>query len=201
MAIQRRPGPARGGHTPHLEDPDLRSRIIATASTGASKRGVAAVAGVPIASLLEWISRGLAFPDVEPWGSFARDYRQAERGIELAASGTKAAIVARLYRLVKEERWEEIRASFGDLPNAMRMLTHEIASRFPADHGTSAHRVPEAELTGDEWIDRHGLTQAQLGAMMVDPPEPLREALVSNADTVYALLLASGWSPKAMAAE
>ncbi len=184
-----------------MEDPDLRSRIIATASTGASKRGVAAVAGVPIASLLEWISRGLAFPDVEPWGSFARDYRQAERGIELAASGTKAAIVARLYRLVKEERWEEIRASFGDLPNAMRMLTHEIASRFPADHGTSAHRVPEAELTGDEWIDRHGLTQAQLGAMMVDPPEPLREALVSNADTVYALLLASGWSPKAMAAE
>lgn len=192
-----RRGKVRRGAVPHLEDVDYRNRIIATAATGMSRRGVAAVAGVAISSLSDWIQRGLAFPDDEPWGSFAREYRQAERGTELAAASTKAAIIARLYKLVREERWDEI----GDLPAAIRMLTNEQVSRHPADHGTSAHRVPEPELTGEAWIERNGLTQAQLGAMIIDPPEPLKEALVSNADTVYALLLASGWSPRAMAAE
>lgn len=201
LARRVRRKPAKGGPIPHLEDTDFRSRIISVAATSMSRRGVAAACGIASSTLVEWIQRGLAYPSDEPWGSFARDYRQAERGIELAAQGTKAALVAHLYRLVKREEWGAICALYGDLPSAMRMLTAEVASRYPADHGTTAHRVPEPELTGEAWIERNGLTQAQLGAMISDPPEPLRDALVSNADTVYALLLASGWSPRAMAAE
>lgn len=196
MVTGIRRGSARSGPIPRIEDPSFRSRIIATASTGMSRRGVAAVMGLSSGNLTDMLQRGLAFPDEEPYGSFSRDYLRAERGIELAAQGTKAAMIARLYRLVKEERWELI-----DIPSALRVLTAEVQSRFPQDQGISAHRVPEPELTGEEWIERHGLTQAQLGAMIVDPPAPLKEALVSNADSVYALLLASGWTPRAMAAE
>jgi len=73
---------------PHLEDPVFRSRLVSMASTGMSRRGVAAAGHAP--ALIEWLSRGRAEPNVEPYGSFARDYLAAERGLECAASGTEA---------------------------------------------------------------------------------------------------------------
>lgn len=76
---------------PHLEDPVFRSRLVSLASTGMSRRGVASAGHAP--ALIEWLSRGRAEPHIEPWGSFARDYLAAERGLELAASGTEAVRV------------------------------------------------------------------------------------------------------------
>lgn len=195
-----RPNPyyarSKAGRIPHLEDPAFRTRLIATASTGMSRKGVAAVCGCGKSSLEEWIQRGKAFPLIEPYGSFARDYEQAERGLELAAAGTIALIVGQLYKLASSGQWDQIDA----LPT-IRELARMLGARYPNEWGTSAHRTPEPELLGEQWIEKHGLTQEQLGAMVCDPPEPLKEALVSNADAVYSLLRSSGWRPAALTAE
>lgn len=82
--------PRRRGTQPHISDPVFREQLITLAATGMSRRGVAAAAGVPVATLLDNLSRGRAEPHVEPYGSFAASYLCAERGLEGAASHTEA---------------------------------------------------------------------------------------------------------------
>ncbi len=71
-------------------DPAFRTRCVAAASSGASRRTVAATVGTAETNLRRWINRGAAYPDVEPYGSFSRDYQQAERGLAMSAAGTVA---------------------------------------------------------------------------------------------------------------
>jgi hypothetical protein len=180
------------GTIPHLHDAVFRSRIISIAAGGMSRRGVAAMAGIAHQTLLSWLERGRAHPEEEPWGSFAVDYERASRGLEGAASGTVALTVARLYKLAREERWEEL----NECGPQMKELLNVLAARYPEDWGTHAHRKPEPEPDGDAWLERAGITHVQLVHMLKEPPEQVRAALVEAGDDVYALLLASGWKAK-----
>lgn len=54
------------------------------------------------------MNRGLAFPDVEPWGSFAVDYCRAERGIAGAIQETAAMKVQLLHEQMQARlAWSE----------------------------------------------------------------------------------------------
>lgn len=175
-----------------IEDAAWRSRAVALASTGMSRRGVAARMGVSHTTLYGYLERGRAEPDSEPWGSFATDYLMSERGLEQAASTTIALVVQRLHDLAVAGRWEEL-AENPQLKELLNVLAH----RWPDDWGNSAHhRVPEPEPSGEAWLERTGMNRAQLVHMLRKPPEPVAEALVEAADDVYQLLLASGWQPK-----
>lgn len=102
--LQRR---KKSGPYVELEDPAFRSRCISIASTGASRRTVAALVGKPEGTVRGWVNRGLAFPDVEPYGSFAKDYVRAERGIHGAIAGTAAKRVQVLSEMMdKRLAWE-----------------------------------------------------------------------------------------------
>ena len=175
------------GAKPHLDDPVYRSNLVSLASTGMSRRGVAQVSGASIAALNDWLARGRAQPDEEPYGSFARDFLRAERGLELAASGTIALIVAQLYRLARAGDWKALEKS----PN-LQDLARLLASRYPEDWGSSLHRRPEVEPSGDAWLERNGMTHAQLVHLLREPPEAIAEALVEAGPEVMALLIAAG---------
>lgn len=152
-----------------------------------SRRGVANVCDTSITSLNDWLSRGRAHPEEEPYGSFTRDYLRAERGLELAAAGTIAMVVARLYQLAKAGDWAALDGS----PN-LRDLARLLSSRYPEDWGSSLHRKPEEEPSGDAWLERSGMTHAQLVHMLREPPEAITRALVEAGPEVMALLIAGG---------
>src|SRR5688572_21840289 len=158
-------GPSRPGPKPHLDDPAFRSNILVAAAQGLSRRGVAAIAGVPKATLETWLSRGRAEPNNEPYGSFASQYLRAERALEAAAAGTVAHVVNELYRRAKAGL-----LTSDDDPQ-LKELLRVLQARYPEDWGTHAHRKPEAELTGAEWLEQHPLTHAQIVEMLLDPPE------------------------------
>jgi hypothetical protein len=100
----------RRGRVSLLEDSAFRSRLIALAGAGVSRRGAAAQVGVSHARLIEWISRGRAYDRVEPYGSFAREYLAAERMIESIASKVEAMQVQVLARQMAEYiRWRDHR--------------------------------------------------------------------------------------------
>jgi hypothetical protein len=251
--LQKRPGQK----TPHLSDPVFRSHIIAIASTGMSRRGVAQRAGVPHSSLHDWLERGRAHPDDEMYGTFARDFLLAERGLDQASSTATALRTQALLEVMQD--WAEWRRDPGPPPvrpappeppppperdaddAAWHLYADELgaaheryqgeldawerevlawkeppklpgaadfewllrvqASRYPEDYGTHPHRRPEAEPSGDAWLERNGITHAQLVHMLKQPPEAIGKALVEAGDEVYALLVASGWRPRREAAD
>lgn len=184
--LQRRLKP---GTIPAIEDPVFRSRCISVAATGMSRRGVAAAIGTPVGTLLGWVERGMAYPGVEPYGSFSADYRRAERGLEGAAAGTVALLVKHAWELAQAGEWESID------PKMVRELLAVMEARFPEDYGASKHRKPEPEFDGANYLDAHTMEREQLGALFADPPEPIRLALVDSAAQVYAVLLAGGFDP------
>jgi hypothetical protein len=146
-------------------------------------------------TLLEWLARGRAHPDVEPWGSFATEYRRAERGLEEAAATSIGLWVAHIAARVNAD--PDFLHPDKPVGRAdIELLNKILERRHPADHGTSPHRLVEADPDGSAWLERHQLTQEQLTEMFRKPPEPVQEALVAAADEVYALLCASGWSPE-----
>lgn len=73
-----------------LDDAAFRSQAISVASVAMSRKGAAAMMGVGWRTLYEWLERGKAHPEVEPYGSFAVDYLRAERGFEHAVSTASA---------------------------------------------------------------------------------------------------------------
>lgn len=207
----RKPGP---GRTSDIHDSTYRAEVISVAATGMSRRGVAAAVGKPESTLRGWIERGRAYPDVEPWASFAVQYERAERGVELACASTLSMVVGRLYRLARagqrgdepnatpDERelgaaaWRELGESA-----ALRELLQVLQARFPRDWGASAHREPEADYDPQNYLDVHEMTREQLAALLSEPTEVLRLALVDAARPVYAILVAGGFDPAAPAPE
>jgi hypothetical protein len=71
-----------------------------------------------------------------------------------------------------------------------------LERRYPEDYGHHPHRKPEADPSGDAWLERHGITHGQLVHMLREPPESIRNALVEAGDDVYALLVAAGWKAR-----
>ncbi len=231
--LARIPKTTKGRKPPHLWDPLYRSNIISTASTGMSRRGVAQRCGISHGLLHDWLERGRAHPDEEPYASFAVDYLRAERGLDQAAS---TAIALRIQALLEAQRafveWvddrtpppemprrpDPVEASDDDwaaydsaleawklsvlakkvppkLPPAQdfEWLSRVLERRYPEDYGHHPHRKPEAEPSGDAWLERHGITHGQLVHMLREPPESIRNALVEAAPEVFALLVASGF--------
>ncbi len=193
----------RRGKPSHLDDPQVRTKLIALASTGMSRRGVAARAGFGHTNLHDWLERGRANPEEEPWGSFARDYLMAERGIEEAGSQAEAHRVLQILKACEAGGFPYTCSQCGHQGNKhldikeLEWVGRVKERRFPEDYGTSAHhRKPEQEPSGEAWHERNGLNHAQLVHMMKKPPEQIAKALVEAADNVYELLLASGWQPK-----
>jgi hypothetical protein len=173
------------GKVPHLSDPQLRMNLVLAATSGMSRRGVAEFCGVSNSALKEWIARGKAEPDVEPYGSFSRDFLKATRCLEAAG----ATVLAR--RL----DWLRKQPSHAVSPQEVKLVIDALAARYPQDHGTSKHREPETEITGDDWFEHHAMTHDQLVALLQDPPEAIGNALLASGDMVVARLLASGWEP------
>lgn len=164
-----------------------------------SRRGVAAAVGVDAGTIRNWIGKGKAYPDEEPWGSFAVDYERAERGLEGAAVGTISLTVQRLFSLAQratngDEEAGLILASHGP---QMKELLNVLSARFPKDWGTSKHRESEADFSADEYLDAHAMTREQLGAVFADPPEKIRQALADQAPAVYRILVEAGFDPSA----
>jgi hypothetical protein len=217
------------------------------ASTGASRRTVAAQVGKPESTIRGWVERGKAYPDVEPWGSFAVDYERAERGLAASAASTTAMRAQLLNeQMAKRLAWEsrgppprkppkpaKPRPVNDDAEQLANELRHELASkeyekaledwalavqahntppptpeiqymlclervrisRHPYDYGTSKHRKPEPEHDGTNYLNEHAMDREQLGALLLDPPELLRLAIVDQAYAVYRILVASGFDP------
>jgi hypothetical protein len=238
--LQRRLKP---GPYVELEDPAFRSRCISLASTGSSRRTVAALVGKPESTMRGWINRGIAYPQEEPYASFAVDYQRAERGIANAIDETAAMKVqllreqmrarlewgnrpppptrpvapAKLGRKATDEEraafkvacaehddammhWELAMEAWKTPPpspqvdDMMWMERHKVA-RFPVDYGTSKHRLSEADYSADEHLEQHALTHEQMRALFRDPPPAIDDALLAEADVVYARLLARGFEP------
>lgn len=153
-----------------------------------SRRGVAIAAGVAPQTLLNWLERGRAYPDEEPYGSFAVQYLRAERGLEAAASGTITLVVQRLYQLARTASWSEL----AECGPQLKELLNVLAARYPEDWGTHAHRKTEPEPSGEAWLERSGATHAQLVHAFREPPEEVRAALVEAGPELMALLVAAG---------
>jgi len=162
-----------------------------------SRRGVAAAVGKSEATIRGWVERGLSHPGVEPWSSFADDYRRAERGLEGAAASTVAMTVQMLHELAKRALGGEPLAleQLSRQGPQMRELLNVLAARYPEDWGVSAHRRPEPEYDGNNWLEAHGLQSEQLAALFDDPPEAILQAMVSRSERVYELLAAAGCKP------
>src|SRR4030095_15675088 len=185
---RRKPGPVSD-----IEDEVFRSQVISFAATGMSRRGVAAAVGKPEATIRGWVERGMAYPDIEPWGSFSVQYRRAERGLEGAAAGAISLTVRSLYQLCVKAAEGDILAALALSKNPqLKELLNVLAARFPEDWGQSKHRKPEPEHQGENYLDAHVMEREQLGALFADPPEPIRLALVDSAAQVYAVLIAGG---------
>lgn len=150
-----------------------------------SRNGLSRFCGVPPQSLSDWLSRGQAHPEVEPYGSFSREFLAAERGIEYVATSA----------IAKHLVWIEQQPPGTLVPTDARWLLDVLDRRYPKDHGTGAHRTPEADITGAEWLQKHPLTVDQLRALVRDPPEPLQLALTAELDSVLQAALERGWRP------
>lgn len=175
----------RRGRVPLLDDAAFRTRLIALAATGISRRGVANLAGVSASTLCEWLARGRAEP-VDPWRSFASEYCAAERLPESLGTMIQAKYLAHLSKLPASEL----------KPGDLQWVANLLASQYPEAHGTSAHhRKPDPEPDGAAWLDREAMTKAQLTVLLSDPPESISAALLEVGDTVVANLLAGGWAP------
>ena len=181
----------RSGPKVLIEDAQFRIRAIGLATTGISRKGAAMRLGIKPDTLYDYLARGRAQPDVEPWGSFATDYLQAERGLEEAGSTAIGLWVAHL-RIKCEDSPGKVD------PRAIMTLERILERRYPQDRGISKHRLPEPDPDGQAWLERHQLTVEQLQELFRQPPEPVLLALVAAAEDVYRHLLASGWSPDRM---
>lgn len=172
---------------------EYRQRMLRLAASGVSRKGVAQSMGIRTQQLNDWLARGIAQPEIEPYASFAVDYLQAERVQEACIAEGISQTVAHILRTVPDKR----------TPWQVDFLRRELATRFPVEHGSASSgtgqlRVVDAEPDAEAWWQKHGLVGDQLRALIRDPPESVAAALVAEADSVYARLLASGWRPPAL---
>lgn len=195
-SLQQRP---IGDKYSRIEDGAFRSRCISIASTGISRRHVAELCGVPKSTLCGWVERGMAHPEVEPWGSFSEDYRRAEAGIAGSIGRTTAMrMVVLEEQMVVYAKWQRTRQ--GDMPYCpsiaeMEWLARMREQRWPDEYGASKHRKPEPEMSADRWLEQNALTHEQLMAMWRDPPEVIKKSLQAEAPSVYRILVEGGFDP------
>lgn len=190
------PPPRRTGPVPKLNDPAYRMRTITLAAQGLSRRGIANALGESSGRLYDWLAKGAAQPDVEPYGSWQREFCAAERAAEVIGTELQSQTLAHIARKTPAQR------TLAEIAWVDRLL----ATRFPRDHGnasagTGNARVEAPEPDGEAWWAKHGLQSEQLRALLRDPPESVAAALVAEGDAIYARLLASGWKPKALDVE
>lgn len=194
-AIARVPHAAKssgvGGPASKLHDPRLRARILTLAASGMSRTGIANVTGLSRSTLLEWLARGRAEPHVEPWGSFAVDYLQAERMLEVLGSEAIAGELGRIRAKVKNHEALD--------SNERAWLSGTMAQRYPKQHGVSANSGREIDDEPDAagWLQERGLTDHQLQHMLKEPPEEVERALRVCAEDVVRRLVQGGWRPSA----
>ncbi len=148
-------------------------------------------------TIRDWIGRGKAFPTEEPWASFAVDYQRAERGLEGAAAGTIGLTARMLFELTKRAYEGDAEASerLAEQGPQLKELLNVLSSRFPLDWGQSKHREPESDFSASEYLDANAMDREQLGALLCDPPELIRLALVDAAPAVYRILVEGGFDP------
>lgn len=192
--VQRR----RKGRSSDIHDPEFRSQVISFAACGTSRRGVAALCGKPESTIRGWIERGRAYPDVEPWASFAEQYERAERRLEMNGAGTIAIVMDQLYGLAKNAQQGDRWSAEQLMKNPqLKEILNVLGARFPKDWGTSKHREPEQDYDPSNYLDSTGMDREQLGALLCDPPDVLRLAMVDQAHEVYGILIAAGFDPTA----
>lgn len=187
------PPPVRRGPVPKLADPEFRKRTLELAATGLSRRGVANLLGESQGRLCDWLAKGAAQPDFEPYGSWQREYCAAERAAEAVGAKVQHNMLMHIARKSPQTQ------TLAEVTWVDRLL----ATRFPRDHGnasagTGNARVEAPEPDGEAWWQKHGLVGDQLRAMMRDPPESVAAAMVAEGDAIYERLLAGGWKPKVM---
>jgi hypothetical protein len=143
-------------------DPAFRTRCVAVASSGASRRTVAATVGTAETNLRRWINRGEAYPDHEPYGSFSRDYRMAERGLA-ASAGETVSMKAQLLNEQMRRRLEwEKREGVGPKPVKPKKPGKGASLQERIEHARAVEAYP-AELA--DWEARKALD-------VTPPPTP-----------------------------
>jgi len=160
------------------------------AASGMSRNGIAAQIGLSKgATIGEWLARGLAKPDDEPYGEFALKFRQAERLHESMCVDIQSAHLRQIQRKPAYQRTQA----------EIEWVSRHLARRYPKEHGSGEGLAPMRELTPevdlDAWWLSQGLDREQMQALVREPPESLAEALVAEGDAVFALLCARGWAP------
>lgn len=202
MLVRKR----RPGSRPHeLDDPAFRARAVSMASTGMTRQGVAAMIGKPWRTLYDWLARGQAEPKIEPWGSFSVDYLRAERGLQGAAQSAIARKVRGIHD--RQEAHDEWLLRRGPEPESgssehyrwatqppeptiaeYEWLMRLLIARHPEEYGTHALRQVEKEPDGAAWLERRGLTHDQLRALVSNPPEEVRAAMLAEAKRIIEML-------------
>lgn len=187
-AIVRHPPSREGrrGRVAKIDDPAFRQQAILLAASGASRRRTAAVLGVGSSHLCDWLAKGRAQPELEPWGPFATEYLAAEQMMGTAGDMIESQRMAHLARLP---------ASVLTAAD-MRWIAEYQERRYPEQRGQSNLRVVEPEPDAEAWWAKQGLVGEQLRALFRDPPESVEQALLAEFDAIHARMLALGWRPK-----
>lgn len=181
----------RVGFNCKLDDPLLRERLLILAGKGVSRRGVARIEGLSRSTLKEWLDRGEAKPEIEPWGSFAKHYLASERSIEESGSVIISTEMRRLQALVENLK------DISDQDRAW--VSKTLAQKFPAEWGTTQNsgRELDEEPDGDGYMQSTGLAHHELADMFKFPAEELQEAMLTSANSIVEFLVDNGWRPKA----
>lgn len=181
---------------PDLGDETFRARIIDLAMTGMSERGVAMAAGLSWNLLRQWISMGKAEPDIEPHGTFARQWDQAIRAKEVLSTHVLHKYQKKVAELAErpDVEAEDLLPHINNMVNIMRVT-------LPQDWGDSKLREVQPEITGDEFFQGKALMVGQIRGALRNPERALKEAILAEGDTVLQCLLDGEWKPSKKMAE
>jgi hypothetical protein len=174
---------------PEIADAALRDKLYALAAAGVSRRGMCAVVGIELEQLRDWLARGRAQKNRWPYNEFAQKFLLAERAQEVIGSEVLSTQLAHVKAKHPRERTHQ----------EISFVASQMARQFPKDHGAgdglAALREPEPDIDLNAWWAKTGLDREQLQALLREPPETLREAIIAEAATVFGLLVAAGWKP------
>jgi hypothetical protein len=118
--------------------------------------------GFPSSLLSEWINRGMAQPEIEPWGPFAIAYKRAERGLTRAtALGAALRVQVIVEQLEAYLEWKNARG-----PAPRRPARPEK----PRNPSPEEHDAYESDYAS--WELREELWREQLTAWQTPPEIP-----------------------------
>jgi hypothetical protein len=170
-------------------DEAVREKLYSLAAIGVSRRGMCAHVGIDLEELRAWLAKGRAHRDRWPWNEFAEKFIQAERAQEVQGAEVLSGSLAHVRRKPPSQRTAQ----------EIAFVASQMARRFPKDHGAgdglAQLRELEPELDLEAWWAKHGLDREQLQALLREPPDALKEAIVAEADAIFGLLRDAGWKP------